>query len=109
MSFGLDIEKLDGEWIEVVDGHTYNLAPMWRKALPHVIQGGSTSALSGWTCSTLQPHLDKGLLDVVKNRDQYEELNPESGWGDYEGFFEIYSRFVHLCSKHPTGITHWNG
>lgn len=109
MSFGLDIETIDGEWIEVVDGHTYNLAPMWRKALPNVLGGGSTNALEGWSCAALQPHLDKGLLDAVKNRHEYQELDPANGWGDYEGFIQIYSRFAHLNSRHPGGVVHWNG
>ena len=109
MSFGLDIETPSSEWIEVVDGHTYNLSPMWRKALPHVLGDGSTKELHGWACGALQPHLDKGLLDAVKNRREYESLSPENGWGDYAGFLSIYILFVQLCAEHPTGVVHWNG
>jgi len=108
MSFGLDIETPDGEWVEVVDGHTYNLSPMWRVALPEVIDG-STSELEGWSCAALLPHLDRGLLDAVRNAKEYERLNPENGWGDYEGFFEIFARFVRLCHEYPSGVVHWNG
>lgn len=109
MSFGLDIETDEAEWVEVVDGHTYNLSPMWRKALPAILADKSTSELDGWSCAALLPHLDKGLLDAVRNRKEYERLNPDNGWGDYDGFLSIYMRFVQRCHENPTGIVRWNG
>jgi hypothetical protein len=110
MSFGLDIvtHDVDGNehWIEVVDGHTYNLSPMWRKALPFL---ESTSDLDGRTCAGLLNDLDAGLLDATKNSDAYRALNPDNGWGDYEGFYEIFTKFVRLCNQYPSGVVRWNG
>lgn len=110
MSFGLDIvtRDIDGNehWIEVVDGHTYNLAPMWRKALPFI---NSTRDLDGRKCGDILPELDSGLLDAVRNSAEYRELNPSNGWGDYEGFWEIFTKFVSLCHKYPSGVIRWNG
>ena len=110
MSFGLDIvtKDIDGNehWIEVVDGHTYNLAPMWCKALPFL---DSSSDLDRRRCEDILDALDAGLLDATKNASAYRELNPANGWGDYEGFYRIFVRFVQLCNQHPSGIVRWNG
>jgi hypothetical protein len=90
MSFGLDIvtKDLDGNehWIDVVDGHTYNLAPMWCKALPMI---ENTRDLDGKKCADILTALDAGLLDATKNARDYEALNPSNGWGDYAGFYQI--------------------
>lgn len=113
MSFGLDIITHDADGnelvVEVVDGHTYNLAPMWRKALPDVLGDGSTSKLDGWNCGNLLSHLRAGVVDAVEHDDEYRALDPENGWGDFNGFVEIFSRFWRLCAKHPSGTVRWNG
>jgi hypothetical protein len=110
MSFGLDIETKDVDgnavWIDVVDGHTYNLAPMWRKALPMI---ESTRDLDGRKCADLLTALDAGLLDATKNASAYEALDPTNGWGDYEGFYRIFTKFVRLCNQYPSGVVRWNG
>ena len=113
MSFGLDIvidaHTEDEEWVEVVDGHTYNLAPMWKKALPRLLASGSTSDLNGKPCEDVLPHLLEGLQDAVLNEPDYRALEPSNGWGDYEGFLLIYRRFTRLCHENPRGVIVWNG
>lgn len=110
MSFDLDIETydVDGNKIvhEVVCGHSYNLAPMWRLALPFL---NSTSDLHGFTCKELQPNLTAGLVSIHENYAAYEALNPANGWGDVEGFVEIYTRFTRMAFKYPSGKVVWNG
>jgi hypothetical protein len=109
MSWGCDIE-IDHEdgyktVIEVVDGHTYNLTPMWRLAGTCEV----TRDFDGQNAGRLAPILTAGLIDALRHRDAYEALNPENGWGDYEGFIEILTRFVQLAWAHPTGTVRWNG
>jgi hypothetical protein len=36
-------------------------------------------------------------------------LDPPNGWGDYDGFLEILTRFTELCWQHPAGTLRWNG
>jgi hypothetical protein len=111
MSFGLDIVTIDRDgnehWVEVVCGHTYNLTPMWAEALPTLME--SSRDLDGRKCADLLEALDAGLLDAVKNASKYRKLNPSNGWGDYEGFLEIFIKFVGLCNQYPSGIVRWNG
>lgn len=113
MSWGVDItvDHQDGytTTVEVVSGHTYNLTPMWRKALPSLLINGTTRDLHGLKCSDIAAALSLGLLDAERNRATYEDLNPPNGWGDYEGFAEILGRLAHLAHQHPRGVLRWNG
>lgn len=110
MSFGLDITTTDVDgnehWIEVVDGHTYNLTPMWVKALPFI---ETSKDLNGRQCAHILEALDAGLLDAIQNAKDYIALNPANGWGDYNDFFEVFAKFARLCHQHPSGIVRWNG
>lgn len=105
MSWGVDIEidHQDGYHtiVEVVDGHTYNLSAMWRKAGIF----DSSSDLDGRSTAQLAPVLSAGLLDATRHASAYRELDPENGWGDYDGFLKILTRFTELCWAHPTGTT----
>lgn len=110
MSWGVDIQVDHGDGyvttVEVVDGHTYNLTPLWREA-------GIFSAsrdLDGRPVGPLAPILTAGLIDALRHRTKYEALNPKNGcWGDYDGFVEILTRFTRLAREHPTGTIRWNG
>lgn len=110
MSFDLDIitTDVDGNTIvhEVVCGHTYNLAPMWRKALPAL---NTTRDLDGRRCSDLLPELTAGLHDMIAKTQEYRELEPSNNWGDYPGFFEIFVRFREMCALYPSGVVEWSG
>jgi hypothetical protein len=113
MSWGVDIivDHPDGysSAVEVVDGHTYNLTPMWCKALPSLLADGTTSDLDGRTCGDIGEALALGCVDAILHRREYEHLDPENGWGDFAGFFEILTRLTTLCHEHPTGVLRWNG
>lgn len=111
MSWGVDIEidHADGytTYVEAVDGHTYNLTPMWRKA--GIVGDAGTSDLHGKTCAEMGPRLVQGLIDAWTNEPAYRELDPANGWGDYDGFIEILTRLTRLCLRHPRGVLRWNG
>jgi hypothetical protein len=35
-----------------------------------------------------------------RNRDEYEALNPENGWGNYEGALEYLVGILKECEQH---------
>ena len=111
MSWGVDIEIDHGDGyttiVEVVDGHTYNLTPMWRKA--GLADETGTRALDGKSCVDIGPRAAEALVDAWRNEAEYRELDPPNGWGDYDGFVEILTRLTRLCLQHPRGVLRWNG
>jgi hypothetical protein len=109
MSFGLDIyvDHPDGytSGFEVVSGHTYNLAPMWKRAL-HI---DTTRDLDGKACAEVKPLILPAIADILEHEDDYRKMEPDNGWGDFDGFWEIFTRFARMVYQHPTGRIEWNG
>lgn len=91
--------------IEVVDGHTYNLSPMWR--LAGVFD--KSSDLDGVRTIDLAPKLVRALVLAWENADDFRAINPPNGWGDYDGFLETLTKFTRLTLEHPRGVVRWSG
>lgn len=106
MSWGIDIEKPNGEVVEIVDGHTYNLSAMWRLA---GVFEGSSHDLHGLRADILADRAARGLQRAVSRPAEFKALNPGSGWGDYEGFIEILTRTAIVCAENRDGMVVWNG
>lgn len=105
MSWTAYIVKPDGDTITVVDGHTYNLSPMWRKA--GVFE--SSRDLNGRNAGELAPILAAGLIDALSHSRDNKELDPPNGWGDYAGFIDILTHFTRLAYDYPDGTIEWSG
>ena len=106
MSWGFDLEMPDGQIVEIVDGHTDNLTPMWRLA---GVVDGVTRELDGVRADVLADRAARGLMRAVSNPASFKALNPENGWGDFEGFIEILSHTAIVCAENREAIVRWNG
>ena len=91
--------------IEVVNGHTYNLTPMWREAGACQV----TRDFDGQNAGRLAPILTLALVEAIRHKAKFVALEPDNGWGDYDGFVQILTKFAQLCWEHPTGRVRWNG
>lgn len=54
------------------------------------------------TAEQMVPFLKEGLLELVCNEDHYKTLNPDNGWGSYEGLVKFVSKYLNACSQNPT-------
>lgn len=45
--------------------------------------------------------LTVGLSDLLKNPDKYRKLNPENGWGSYEGLVRFTRDYLEACREYP--------
>lgn len=75
---------------------TYNLSPMlhaagmppWKDFL------GLRAADAGRTWATV-------VAELRRDPQRYEAMNPENGWGSYEGAVEVLSALVQACERFP--------
>lgn len=105
------------------DGMTYNLAGMFRKAgfydaikrpfddyrdgnkgrYPPVVEKGAVAV------SDVVELVRKGLADMVENEDDYRELEPDNGFGDYPGALRFTRALLQACTKHPDAFIKFTG
>lgn len=48
------------------------------------------------------PHLESGIKLLVKDRKKMQKLNPENGWGDYDGLLGCAGEYLLMCRKYPS-------
>lgn len=49
----------------------------------------------------LVPLLKRGLAELVANPERFRKLNPENGWGSYEGLVDFTMRYLEACIESP--------
>lgn len=83
--------------VDVYSGnYTHNLTPMWKKA-------GVYDALynsQGDSAGSLIPMLEKGYKDMQDNPNDYLQLNPENGWGDYYSGMGFLREILLACKQY---------
>lgn len=45
--------------------------------------------------------LSAGLKLLLSDRPRFEALNPENGWGDYDGLVSFVDEYMRACMEHP--------
>ncbi len=45
--------------------------------------------------------LTVGLLLLISNPERFKKLNPDNGWGDYEGLVEFVRSYLKACKENP--------
>ena len=78
------------------DNITSNLNPMWRQAGVY-----DALHLDGKIAQEILPVLRQGLADMQAKPEVYKALNPENGWGDYEGAIDFLQNLIAACQKFP--------
>lgn len=86
---------------------TSNVAPMWRKALAAAGEDIRLSDTEGRGAAAVLPLLRKAVEHMEDHPDEYRELNPPNGWGDYDGALGYLRNVTQLCAKHPKASLHW--
>jgi len=78
-----------------VGNHTYNVSPMYSKAM-----GITISDLDGKKCNEVLPLLRKGRREMIDNPEIYKKMNPPNGWGSYETAVLFLGDIIIACEKH---------
>jgi hypothetical protein len=56
------------------------------------------------TAGQLVQPLRAGLARLKSDAAFFTRLNPENGWGDYEGLVGFIERYLKACEEHPAAI-----
>lgn len=86
-----------------VGNYTSNVCGMWQKALGMRLQ--DIRDKTGLECI---PILENGVSNIMnpETRDEYIEMNPKNGWGDYAGACRYLQSVLDACREHPKAIVY---
>lgn len=54
-----------------------------------------------YIASQLVEPLTKGLDKLLSDPDYFKTLNPQNGWGSYDGLVSFVDDYILHCKKHP--------
>lgn len=66
--------------------------------------GFSFNDLHGMSCAGAIPRLERVITFLALNREQCEALNPENGWGNYDGILKFTQRLYEACRRQATRV-----
>jgi hypothetical protein len=93
-------------WLEIDTGaeepvtiaefnYTTNCARMWRHA------GIDLRECKGAPCTEAAGPIADAVRRMEADPDTYKAMNPENGWGDYEGAMKFLRDIADACARHP--------
>lgn len=74
---------------------TSNVAPMWRKA------GVDLREFQGLLAGRVIDSLNAAIDNMTNYPEDYRAMNPENGWGSYEGALDFLTSLRDACQKFP--------
>ncbi len=99
MSYDISLMINTGlEEVEVVEvgNYTYNVSPMYYDSM-----GMGLNSFNDMKCTDAIPILKKGIESLQSNPAKYKEMNPNNGWGNYEGALEYIRNLHDKCVRNP--------
>lgn len=97
----LDVTLVKLQPTEVFDFNiTHNLTPMAEAAGLYKAMW-RPEELGVKLAGDLIPILAQGLLLLADHPEKFKALNPENGWGDYQGLVLCVRRYLAACKDHP--------
>lgn len=99
MSYDITLVKIKRKVKADVGNYTSNVSQMWATAL-----GCSLSELHGMPASECIPSLETAVADMEAFPHKYLPMNPDNGWGNYQGALEYLQTLLIACKKHQNTI-----
>ncbi len=97
----LDINITAKRETEIYESNvTYNLSKMYYKCID---KEKGFKKLDGMNCKKALPIINNAIQDMLNNADEYRKLNPENGWGSYEGLLKTLQDMRNCCESNPDG------
>lgn len=78
-------------------GYTYNVSPMFYDAMG----GEGIRGLDGKLGRDALPLLRSAIEKMAGNPEKYRAMNPENGWGNYDGALRLLRDLLEWCESAP--------
>lgn len=104
------------DWTEV-GNMTSNIGAMYSRVLPGPYDGGGQydatgqsypcdglPGLSGLPVAVALPLLRTAIIDMKARRAELLYLEPENGWGSFDGALDYLRKIADACEQVPDGI-----
>jgi hypothetical protein len=102
-SKGRNAMSYDMEIADEQFSYTWNVAPMWYAAMPEK----GIQAHCGMTGRDALVPLRRIREYMEDNRDAMIAMNPDNGWGDYDGALQFVTDLINASARNPETI--WYG
>lgn len=97
-NMSLDFSLLKVQPSEVFSvNYTHNVSEMWDLAGIYDDLYNSDGKLA----KDIVGNLIFGLKKMLDNPDKFKKLNPENGWGDYDGAVKVLNEIISACNEYP--------
>lgn len=85
------------------DGHAFNITTNINRMLR---EAGfpSWQMLDGLSADVVGLLMGRAVIELGKDPQRYRALQPDNGWGTYEGLIEWMREVLAVLDRHPTGI-----
>lgn len=90
----------DGRYVGC-GNYTSNVSPMWHKALESAGWPGGLAQFDGKSGCHAGPPLEWAVEHMKADPDAYRAMNPENGWGNYEGAMHYLATIAEFCRRYP--------
>lgn len=77
---------------------THNLGPMAKAAGLYEVMWRPEEINVNVAADAI-PLLERGLENLVADPDKYKALEPENGWGTYEGLVKFVEAYLEACQR----------
>lgn len=81
--------------------YTYNVSQMWYKIYP---EDEGMVQIDGMTGEEAYPKIRKAIVEMINLEDRMKALEPENGWGSYEGFLKFLWDISEACTECPNSV-----
>lgn len=98
------VVDVGGEYPEVLReydniNYTYNVSPMFYDIDTFGKEG--IRILDGMRCRDARPLISKSWQAMMENPKKYKAMNPENGWGNYDGALKLLEKLTLWCINAP--------
>lgn len=86
---------------EIELNYTYNASPMWHAIYP---KDEGMVQIDGMKGKEAEPKIVYAIYEMKTRKNAMKKLEPDNGWGSYEGFLLFLYKILEACKEYPDSV-----